>query len=373
MRSANLTPRYLVALTVALLSFYGLSHAAATTEPASPQKKVYVCPGATDDKEYDKPGFCGMSERVAKAKQLRVAVLMFKGAQVIDYAGPMEIFAQTGAKVFTVAPTAEVHVSAMGILQFKPDYDFSNAPEADVLVVPGGNINEIALNPAYLEWLRKRVDESKLVLSVCTGAFILGEAGLLDGLPAATTFASAIDDLAKRYPKLKSVVKNRRVVDTGKIITTGGLSSGLDGALHVIDRWMGRADAKDVARGLEYDWNPDRKGSYGELVANRMPAMWHAMVPDDTPFDRFYEEGDTKQWETRAHVGIVVNPGDFLDHSNGYLQSEEWTPAGKGRLTRTYRRNADGKNWNMTVTLSKAKETQAAGEYDLSVKVTQTK
>lgn len=227
----------------------------------------------------------------------------------------------------------------------------------------------IASNPANKAWLRKRADESKLVLAVCTGAFILGEAGLLDDLPAATTFASEIDNLAKRYPLLKSIVRNRRVVDTGKIITTGGLSAGMDGALHVIDRWMGRNDAKDVARGLEYDWAPDRKGSFGELAANRMPSMWHEMVPSDIPFDRYYDQGDTKQWETRAHVGMVANPDAFLDYSNGHLQSEDWALMRKGSLTRIYRRKFDGKNWYMTVALSQSKSAQAAREYGLSVKV----
>jgi putative intracellular protease/amidase len=343
------------------------SFSASATPFPTEGRKVYVCPNAAEGaQEYDQPGFCGMSERILKAKQLRVAVLMFKGAQVIDYAGPMEVFAQAGAKVFTVAPTTEVRTSAMGILQFKPDYDFSDAPAADVLLVPGGNAAEIALNPTYKEWLRKRAGESQIVMSVCTGAFILGEAGLLDGLSAATTFASQIDNLAKNYPKLKSVVKNRRVVDTGKFVTTGGLSAGIDGALHVVERWMGRAAAADIARGLEYDWNPDNKAAYGELVANRMPEMWHAMVPDDTPFERFSDKGDSKQWETRAHVGTVPNPTVFLDHSKSYLQSEGWMPAGKGRLSRSYRRQADGKEWTMTVALVK---TLGLENYDLSVRV----
>lgn len=343
------------------------SFSVSATPFPSEGKGVYVCPNAAEGaKEYDQPGFCGHSERILKVKQLRVAVLMFKGAQLIDYAGPMEVFAQAGAKVFTVAPTTEVRASAMGILQFKPDYDFSNAPDADVLLVPGGNVNEVALNPAYLEWVRKRAGESQMVMSVCTGAFILGAAGLLDGLSAATTFASQIDNLAKNFPKLKSVVKNRRVFDTGKFITTGGLSAGIDGALHVVERWMGRADATGLARGLEYDWNLNNHSTYGELVSNRMPEMWHAMVPDDTPFERYSDKGDTKQWETRAHVGVVSNPTAFLDYSKEYLKSEAWTPAGSNRLSRSYRRHADGKDWLMTVALVKTKD---AENHDLSVRV----
>jgi putative intracellular protease/amidase len=357
---------WLAAVALAVGTLFPSFSVSATPLP-SEGKKVYVCPDAADGaKEYDQPGFCGMSERILKVKQLRVAVLLFKGAQVIDYAGPMEVFAQTGAKVFTVAPTTELRTSAMGILQFKPDYDFSNAPAADVLLVPGGDAAELELIPAYYDWLRKRAGDSQMVLSVCTGAFILGQAGLLDGLPAATTIAGQIDNLSKYYPKLKSVVKNRRVVDTGKFITTGGLSAGIDGALHVVERWMGRADATGLARGLEYDWNPDNHSAYGELVSNRMPEMWHAMVPDDTPFERYSDKGDAKQWETRAHVGAVSNPTAFLDYSKEYLKSEAWTPAGTSRLSRSYRRHADGKDWLMTVALVKTKD---AENHDLSVRV----
>lgn len=147
-QNISLSCRILGAMAFAVTTMAGQTSARAAIPAAqvAAHGKVYVCPGAADGKEYDKPGFCGMSERVEKAKQLRVAVLMFKGAQLIDYAGPMEIFAQAGANVFTVAPTSDVRVSALGMLQFKPDYDFSNAPEADVLLVPGGNATEIASN-----------------------------------------------------------------------------------------------------------------------------------------------------------------------------------------------------------------------------------
>lgn len=326
--------------------------AAQNAAPIPPSKPVYVCPGAPEGApEYDKPGFCGMLERIEKSKRLRVAVLLFEGAQIIDYAGPMEIFGQAGAQVFTVGPSTELRRSVFG-LQVRPDYDFEHAPPADVLLVPGGNAREIA-NPAHKAWLRQRVAESRIVLSVCTGAFVLGEAGLLDGLPGATTFAGSLNDLGARYPKLQRVVRDRRFVDTGKIITTAGLSAGMDGALHVVERWMGREDALAVARGVEYDWNPDRLDSYGMLAATRMPLMWHMLVPPDVAaWDRYSETGDAKRWETRAHVELPQSPEAFLDFMAQRMQSDEhWAQVAAGPLWRSFRREQDGQAWEMRTAL----------------------
>lgn len=186
------------------------------------------------------------------SSNLRVAVLLFEGVEEIDYAGPIEAFGASGAKVFTVGETKSTVESVWG-LKVTPNYDFSDAPAADVLVVPGGGIKEAWKNPKLLEWIRERSTKVKVVMSVCSGAFILGKAGLLDGIPATTT-ASLRPQLAQMFPTAK--VSEKRFVDAGRIVTTAGLSAGIDGTLHLIARESGNKQAEAVAAYMEYDWKP---------------------------------------------------------------------------------------------------------------------
>lgn len=183
---------------------------------------------------------------------LRVAVLLFEGEEEIDYAGPIETFGASGAKVFTVGETKATVESVWG-LKVTPNYDFADAPEADILVVPGGGIKDAWKNPRLLEWIRERSAKVKVVLSVCSGAFILGKAGLLDGI-AATTTASLRPQLAQMFPTTK--VSDKRFVDAGKIVTTAGLSAGIDGTLYLIERESSKKQAEAVATYMEYDWKP---------------------------------------------------------------------------------------------------------------------
>jgi transcriptional regulator GlxA family with amidase domain len=186
------------------------------------------------------------------SNNLRVAVLLFDGVEEIDYAGPIEAFGASGPKVFTVGQTKSTVESVWG-LKVTPDYDFSDAPEADVLVVPGGGIKEAWKNPKLLDWIRERSAKVQVVLAVCSGAFILGKAGLLDGIQATTT-ASLRPQLAKMFPSTS--VSEKRYVDAGKIITTAGLSAGIDGTLYLIARQGGKKKAEAVATYMEYDWKP---------------------------------------------------------------------------------------------------------------------
>lgn len=186
------------------------------------------------------------------SNNLRVAVLLFEGVEEIDYAGPIEAFGASGAKVFTVGQTKATVESVWG-LKVTPNYEFADAPEADILVVPGGGIKDAWKNPKLLDWIRERSTKVKVVMSVCSGAFILGKAGLLDGIPATTT-ASLRPQLAQMFPTTK--VSDKRFVDAGKIVTTAGLSAGIDGTLYLIEQQSGRKQAEAVATYMEYDWKP---------------------------------------------------------------------------------------------------------------------
>jgi transcriptional regulator GlxA family with amidase domain len=160
-----------------------------------------------------------------------VGIFIFNGVQIIDYTGPYEVFghAPWDLNIFTVAETADPVTTWMG-MSVVPKYTFENAPKADILLVPGGDIRQQIKNPKVIKWLQDRAGEADYVMSVCNGAFFLSKAGLLDG-NTATTFYDMIDDLKKDAPKAR-IVRDQRFSDIGKIITTAGLSSGIDGALH---------------------------------------------------------------------------------------------------------------------------------------------
>jgi transcriptional regulator GlxA family with amidase domain len=183
---------------------------------------------------------------------LRVAVVLFQGVEEIDYAGPMEVFGASGATVYTVGQSKSTVESVWG-LKVTPDYDFNDLPEVDVLVVPGGGVQEAWKNPALLAWIKERSTKVKVVMSVCSGAFILGKAGMLDGIPSTTT-SSMRGQLAKIFPATQ--VRDQRFVDAGKVVTTAGLTAGIDGALYVVERQVGRNRAESAAKYLEYDLKP---------------------------------------------------------------------------------------------------------------------
>lgn len=194
----------------------------------------------------------------------RVQILLFDGVQMIDWAGPYDVFAVAGFSVATVSSDgAEVVVSSGA--RVTPTYSFADAPAADVLVVPGGDgVEALLARTELLEWIRQRASSTPIVLSVCTGSLVLARAGLLDGLTA-TTFHSALDWLAEQAPRT-TVVADQRFVDADRIVTTSGLSSGIDGALHAVDRLLGRSSAQRTALALEYQWNPDAEWARASLA-----------------------------------------------------------------------------------------------------------
>ncbi len=232
---------------------------------AQPEARKYICPPcgcAMDGTEFDSPGrcsACGMElieKPAADVPRPKVAILVFEGVQVIDFAAPYEVFGAAGYDVFTVAAdTAPVRANMN--LMIVPRYGFADAPKPDVLLVPGGNITRALSQRTVLDWIYARSHEARQTISVCNGAFFLAHAELLDGLTA-TTFYGAIEQLRNMHPEV-TVVSDRRFVDNGTIITTAGLSSGIDGALHVVAKISGRGVAQMVALNMEYDWKEDAK------------------------------------------------------------------------------------------------------------------
>jgi transcriptional regulator GlxA family with amidase domain len=196
-----------------------------------------------------------------KAERRNVAILVHQGVELLDFAGPGEVFVAAGRggafNVYTVA-AGEGEIVSQGFLTIKPQYTLANCPKPDIIVLPGG-ATRIPLGDArVIEWIQKAGAEAEVVYSVCTGAFLLAKAGLLDDKEATTHWGS-IEALKREAPKTK-VHADRRYVDNGKIVTAAGVSAGIDGALHIVDRLLGRQKAIDTARYMEYRWEAQRDG-----------------------------------------------------------------------------------------------------------------
>jgi len=312
-------------------------------------KDSYICSMAGHTQEFSKPDncpICGMPLQ-KKYPRLHVAVLLFKGVEEIDYAGPIEVFGSSGAEVFTVAVNSDPVRSAYD-LQIKPDYDIEHAPVADVVLVPGGDVDNAYNDARLMAWLRQRSASSHIVMSVCNGAFVLGKAGLLDGLSATTT-AGAVKSLASTFPSVHAV-GDRRYVDNGKIITAAGLTSGIDGALHVIDREHGRLSAEEVARYMEYDWHPEGESPYGVRAQFKEPGLAE-ILPADASWQYLSNHGDTEQWEISGHMETAMDGDVFLTATDAQLAKSGWKLQAHAKLLRTYQKSdADG-NWQLSMEL----------------------
>ena len=230
-------------------------------------QKYYYCPN--DNRECDKLSFeapgscpqCGMTlvskerreETGISQKKISVCFYLQDGVEVLDFAGPMEVFELAGFKVFTVSKTKKPIVSQR-VLKVLPDYDIASVPGADMVVFFGGNPGAFR-DRKVIEWIKRYEKDCQYIFSVCSGAFALGHADLLNG-QTATTFHARIEELREAFPAA-TVLSDVRFVDNGRIITTAGISAGIDGALHMVTRIRGEAAAKEVAREMEYDkWIP---------------------------------------------------------------------------------------------------------------------
>lgn len=186
-----------------------------------------------------------------------VAILLFDDVEVLDFAGPFEVFAVTDElrghdtfNVFTIADRPGT-VRARNGLKIVPDYTLDRCPAPHVLIVPGGfGTRALLQKAALLEWLRNRARAAELVMSVCTGALVLAQAGLLDGLRA-TTHHECFGLLRELAPRTE-IVETERFIDNGTLLTAAGISAGIDCSLHVIERLLGAEAADATARYMEY-------------------------------------------------------------------------------------------------------------------------
>lgn len=190
----------------------------------------------------------------------RVVILLFDEVEVLDACGPFEVFSVTGRSLPTrpfevVTVAARSPVEARHGLSLNPGFHLDDVPRADILLVPGGPGTRREMHdPALLDWIRRAAQPAELVLSVCTGALLLGRAGLLDGLEA-TTHHDALDLLALAAPRA-TLRRDLRVVDNGRVILSAGVAAGIDMSLHVVQRLLGPEVARETAAYMEYPWVP---------------------------------------------------------------------------------------------------------------------
>ncbi|MFJ2987550.1 DJ-1/PfpI family protein [Collimonas sp. NPDC087041] len=197
---------------------------------------------------------------------LSVGILVFDDVEILDFSGPYEVFS-TASRVhgrgnggagagslfrcFLVAPDMRP-VRARGGMKVLPDCVLLPSSELDVLLVPGGDVSVIVNNDAVIAWIAAQSGSAMITASVCTGAFLLAKAGLLDGLDATTHWEDQ-DDLQAAFPAL-TVKRDVAWVDCGKVVTSGGISAGVDMSLHLVERLAGAALATATAKQMEYRW-----------------------------------------------------------------------------------------------------------------------
>jgi len=191
----------------------------------------------------------------------RVGILLFDDVEVLDLCGPFEVFSvanrvadqQDRARPFEVVligVAGSGPVTARGGMRIAADVALAEAPDTDVVLVPGGVVDEVEARPEVLSWLRRARSRAEVVASVCTGAIVLAAAGLLDHRPV-TTHWDDLADLRARWPHL-DVRDDERFFDHGDVATSAGISAGIDLALHLVGRFGGEDLANATARRMDY-------------------------------------------------------------------------------------------------------------------------
>lgn len=195
---------------------------------------------------------------------IAVGIFVFPEVEVLDFAGPYEVFttasrvfkrtnplAEAAFEVFTVGHRIEPFKARAG-LPVLPEFDIDSHPAIDLLIVPGGVVNAELEKPEVIRWIASVAARAHLSASVCTGAFLLARAGLLDG-KRATTHWEDIADLRRDFPQTE-VLAGQRWVDEGDVVTSGGISAGIDMSLHLVERLASRELAARTATQMEFRW-----------------------------------------------------------------------------------------------------------------------
>ena len=194
-----------------------------------------------------------------------IGIYLFDKVEVLDFAGPFEVFttarrvhlrqqAEPEAAPFNVFTIGKDNgpVQARGELTILPRYNFDTHPQVNILIIPGGIVSDELENETAIKWIDKCAHSAKLTASICTGAFLLAKAGLLNGKQA-TTHWEDLGELRVMFPQIE-VIEGTRWVDTGQIVSAAGISAGIDMSLHLVERLVSKDLAVRTARQMEFDW-----------------------------------------------------------------------------------------------------------------------
>jgi putative intracellular protease/amidase len=250
------------------------------------------------------------------AESRNVAILVHQGVELLDFAGPGEVFTAAGSgafNVFTVGPTLDP-IFSQGFVKITPEYSIDTSPRPDIIVIPGGSTAVLYNDPKVMAWIKDRARTAELTMSVCNGAITLAKTGLLDGLKATTHWGS-VPSLQK-FPRI-TVVPNERFVDNGRIVSTQGVSAGIDGALHVVERLLGAEAAWADAHYMMYAWEPH--GLSKEAKAELRPWIeqdWRAVAATY----RRKLDADPKDAVAAARVGTADKELGDNEHAVAMLE-----------------------------------------------------
>jgi len=244
------------------------------------------------------PTLHGIALRTFTTETPRVGIFIFNGADVMDVTGPISVFEHAGFNVVTFA-LEDTPISIGHAIELRPDYTLENLPQVDILVFPGGGMAESDPgNKKVTTFIQKRIESTKVMFSVCSGAFFFGEAGILKGQKA-TTFASLIPSLKSNY-KNAIVLNDVKYTDNGKVVTSSGLSSGIDAAFQVVSKFLGQGRAQDIANHMEYPWQREKDYARSQLADNYTLDVRQLISLFTTSF--YYSNGNQNYWTYRYRL-----------------------------------------------------------------------
>ncbi|KZN35413.1 hypothetical protein N474_20975 [Pseudoalteromonas luteoviolacea CPMOR-2] len=295
-----------------------------------------------------------------------VGVLLFEGAQAIDFVGPIEVFGQAGFRITTLSKDGEAITTAMG-LQVTPHQAFSQELQLDALLIPGGNVNDRLLNDVTVaQWIKAQSKSARYVMSVCNGAFILANTGLLDGLRA-TTIEKAFNSFEHNYPNV-TLARDKKFTDNGKILTTAGLSSGIDGALSLVAKVSGAKVARTVAAKIEYNWQPNGGYIRGKM-ADRVLPQFDNLPKDVALLSRVFHYGDETTWHKGYTFGIDESKTELLSTwLNQQMTNAGWQKAG-AKNALAWSNNVNNTIWLLHVSLKRTSETELTAHLTLTQQI----
>lgn len=190
----------------------------------------------------------------------QVGIFLFNDIELMDFAGPFEVFSVTSElnnnelfNTFTISQDG-LPVRSVNGLKVQPDYHFNNHPDLDILIIPGGiGTKTEMVKEEVLDWVKKQYQYSKITFSVCSGARILGKLGILDGITS-TTHHEVIPELREIAPR-SNVLEGIRYIDHGKVMTSAGISAGIDLSLYIVGKLLGKKYVDETVVYMEYgDW-----------------------------------------------------------------------------------------------------------------------